>query len=149
MIIFNTSRWNETSKTRIDNKVYQIYINDDKTNYYARRITTLTDIYLNFVYSQELDYNEAYFMYRPKAFFTYFFKMNVDLIFVDSQGFVIEYFKNFSKNNVTKKIENAKFVYIFKSNTFNGLEEIDSDSFKIIHRRSKKMEKILFDKMNI
>lgn len=137
------------NRTRYNTQTYQIFINDKFQNLYVSRITTITQFYLNFIYSNELNYDEAYFFYRATSFSSFLLNVSLDLIFVDKNGFIIKAYENFEKNKTTEKHKEAKFLYVFKAGSIKKFNLYLQKNPRIIHTKSRKKGKIVFERLNI
>jgi len=97
-------------------KTFQLVIDGEKVQIMVTRIKTLTSVYLNLLKVKELFHYEGFFIHKGHTFTTSFFKQNVDLLFVDKDGFIIAYYQNMKPNKITKTHKETLFLYVLPQN---------------------------------
>jgi uncharacterized membrane protein (UPF0127 family) len=112
---------------------YRIIHNDKMTNIEVLRIKDLKQHFGALVKRREIDPNQGYFKYKTDMFGSYFIEDESDIAFVSDDGDIIDYYKDFKPNSLTKLNPNAKFVYIFGKNTFK-LNRIKKDD-NLFHQK--------------
>ncbi len=128
-------------------KTYQLVVDGEKVIMTVTRIKTLTSIYLNLFKTQELFPHEGFFIHKCHTFSSFFFKQELDLLFVDKDGFIIKYYENFKPNTITKTHKDTYFLYIFTPNFLKTLKiELDKTTqishIKLSKKQAKKLPRV-------
>lgn len=100
---------------KINNREYILVLNEKKINISTRRIKNIKEFYEFLIKPFKLKNDSTFFIYKYDIFFSIGLPNNVDLVWVSDEEVIINIEKNFSKNKISKKVENTKFLYILPS----------------------------------
>ena len=93
---------------------WRLKVNDKRTEVKLFRIKTLKEHGKKLIKVKEMQYNLGYFKYNEKMFSSHLMSINMDIVFVDKDGKVLEIYENFPPNHTTDFFEDSKFVYILR-----------------------------------
>lgn len=101
-----------------ENTKYFFYINKRKTDIILSRLKTKRSVYENLIKtSKDYNINRGYFFYNKKAFNSYFFSGEWDIVFVNSDNKIIYLEKKFTTNKISVYKQEAKFLYLLPPKT--------------------------------
>ena len=93
---------------------WRMMVNDKRTEVKLYRIKTSKEHVKKLVKIKEMQYNLGYFKYNEKMFSSHLMSINMDILFVDKDGKVIEVLEDFPPNHITDYYDEAKFQYILR-----------------------------------
>jgi hypothetical protein len=99
--------------------LYRLMHNGKKTEISLTRIKTMSEHYEELIKIKEMPFTSGFFIYKPGGFSSHLMSLNIDIIFVDNDGLIIDLKESFKPNVVTKAMPEAKFLYILKQKTIH------------------------------
>lgn len=108
-------------RRRDNNPIFCIEINNEVFPIKIKRISNANEQIRELVNRKEFENNIGFFKYKTNSFNSILLSMNVDLIFADEDGFVINIQKDFEPNKISDYVEKTKFLYIFAAGFVDNL----------------------------
>lgn len=127
----------EIIKKSVNEREYELENNSKKINISVSRIKNFKDYKNSLISLSELDNNHGYFIYNERNFFSLGFKNKIDLVWTNWDGKIIHIEENFITNKLSEKINNTKYIYIFKPGTIKNKKIILGDQFTHFFNRKK------------
>ncbi len=101
------------AKQKINEREYFLLLNNKNINIKTKRIKGLINQFNSLIKNGELSYEKSFFIYKEKNISTFGLSYEVDIVWVNFDEEIIYIEEKFSKNKISKKIDNTKFIYIF------------------------------------
>ncbi len=121
----------------INKRNYSLIHNGTKTKITVKRIRGFKDYVNNLAKSTELAEGKGFFIYNEYNFASFGMSENLDLIFVDWDGKIIQIEESFNMNKITKNEYGAKYIYVFPKNTIKKNKILINDTIGHEHIRGK------------
>ncbi len=121
----------------VNEREYEIRNNGRKINLVTTRLKNLKDFKDSLISLSEIDLDRGYFIYNEPNFASFGLKNEVDIIWTDWDGKIINIEESFMTNKISNQYKETKFIYIFKAGTVSRKKIIMNDVLTHYYDRKK------------
>ncbi len=115
---------------------YSIIMNNEDLGIVLNRMVTIEEKIISLLKTNNFSFRTGYFSKGQKGFNSFFMNYEVDVVFIDKNGKIIESISSFKTNKISKYYEDAHTCLVFPKNTINYFN-INIGSYVQIEKNKK------------